>query len=101
LADRRTPYACYLPDASRQDPVWERSGHRIRGRDGCRVRLPWSARDAAFGFSGNPAIWLPQPSYYDTYAADAQRNRPDSTLSLYRHLRTLRRHHRLGSGKLP
>ncbi|MGV7813219.1 alpha-amylase family glycosyl hydrolase, partial [Mycobacterium kansasii] len=30
-----------LPDAVLQDPTWERSGHTERGRDGCRVPLPW------------------------------------------------------------
>ena len=31
-----------LPDEALQDPVWERSGHTRRGRDGCRVPLPWA-----------------------------------------------------------
>ena len=31
-----------LPDEVLQDPVWERSGRTERGRDGCRVPLPWS-----------------------------------------------------------
>ncbi|MGV7778828.1 alpha-amylase family glycosyl hydrolase, partial [Mycobacterium kansasii] len=30
-----------LPDEALQDPVWERSGHTERGRDGCRVPIPW------------------------------------------------------------
>ena len=30
-----------LPDEALQDPVWERSGHARRGRDGCRVPMPW------------------------------------------------------------
>ena len=29
-----------LADSDIQDPVWENSGHTIRGRDGCRVPLP-------------------------------------------------------------
>ena len=32
-----------LPDEALQDPVWERSGHTRRGRDGCRVPMPWAA----------------------------------------------------------
>ena len=31
-----------LPDDARQDPTWARSGHTNRGRDGCRVPVPWS-----------------------------------------------------------
>ncbi|WP_031028325.1 glycoside hydrolase family 13 protein [Streptomyces sp. NRRL WC-3725] len=92
------PDATDLPDAARQDPVWERSGHRIRGRDGCRVPMPWTDRGTAFGFSDTPDTWLPQPPYYATYAAAAQRERPDSTLRLYHRLLTLRRRHRLGAG---
>lgn len=31
-----------LPADTLQDPIWERSGHTVRGRDGCRVPIPWS-----------------------------------------------------------
>ncbi|ETJ38963.1 Alpha-amylase, partial [human gut metagenome] len=31
-----------LPDDVLQDPTWERSEHTDRGRDGCRVPIPWS-----------------------------------------------------------
>ncbi|MFD7815414.1 glycoside hydrolase family 13 protein [Streptomyces sp. NPDC059785] len=94
------PEATALPDAARQDPVWERSGHRIRGRDGCRVPLPWTAEGPAFGFGDNPDTWLPQPADYGSYAVSAQRDRPGSTLRLYRGLLELRRRHRLGAGDL-
>jgi alpha-glucosidase len=33
-----------IDDDLRQDPIWHRSGHMIRGRDGSRVPLPWSDR---------------------------------------------------------
>ncbi|WP_020124736.1 glycoside hydrolase family 13 protein [Streptomyces canus] len=94
------PEVTDLPDTARQDPVWERSGHRIRGRDGCRVPLPWTSQPPAFGFSDTPDTWLPQPPYYATYAADTQRDHPDSTLRLYRTLLRLRRHHGMGAGDL-
>ncbi|MDT0393681.1 MULTISPECIES: glycoside hydrolase family 13 protein [Streptomyces] len=94
------PEATDLPDTARQDPVWERSGHRIRGRDGCRVPLPWNADGPALGFSSTPDTWLPQPSSYAAYAADTQRDDPDSTLSLYRRLLSLRRRYGLGAGEL-
>ena len=35
-----------LPDEVRQDPIFERTGGERKGRDGCRVPLPWT-RDAA------------------------------------------------------
>ena len=31
-----------LPEEVLQDPTWERSGRTDRGRDGCRVPLPWA-----------------------------------------------------------
>ena len=31
-----------LPEEVLQDPVWERSGHTDRGRDACRVPMPWA-----------------------------------------------------------
>jgi alpha-glucosidase len=34
-----------------QDPTWERSGYTDRGRDGCRVPLPWSDEQSPFGFT--------------------------------------------------
>ena len=36
-----------LPDEVLQDPVWERSGRTERGRDGCRVPMPWSGDSSA------------------------------------------------------
>ena len=72
-----------LPDEARQDPIWVRSGHTEHGRDGCRVPLPWSADAASFGFtSGTP--WLPQPSWFRDFAAEAENADPDSVLSFYR-----------------
>ena len=40
------PEATELPDEVRQDPTWEKSGHTSRGRDGCRVPMPWEGRRA-------------------------------------------------------
>ena len=53
-----------LPSDVLADPTWARSGHTQRGRDGCRVPIPWEGDEAPFGFSpkgarGRP--WLPQP----------------------------------------
>lgn len=74
-----------------QDPNWERSGHRFKGRDGCRVPLPWSAEGPSFGFNDTGAAWLPQPAWYAGYAASAQDGVDGSILSLYRRAVGLRR----------
>lgn len=96
------PEVTDLPDRFRQDPVWERSGHRIRGRDGCRVPLPWTTAGASFGFSSVPAseTWLPQPAYFGEFAASAQEHDSASTLSFYRRALALRRSLGLGAGEL-
>ncbi len=91
-----------LPDALLQDPTWERSGHTERGRDGCRVPIPWSGDRPPFGF-GPPGAepWLPQPSAWASLTAEAQSGRADSMLELYRTaLRIRREHPGLGSGVL-
>ncbi len=72
-----------LPEEVLDDPVWERSGHAQKGRDGCRVPLPWSTEGPSFGFgSGSP--WLPQPGSWGAVSVQAQDGDPDSTLTLYR-----------------
>ena len=39
------------PRTCSHDPTWERSGHTDRGRDGCRVPMPWSGTRPPYGFS--------------------------------------------------
>ena len=51
-----------LPDEVLQDPTWERSGHTERGRDKCRVPIPWSGDTPPFGFSASADTWLPMPA---------------------------------------
>jgi len=86
-----------LPIEVLQDPTWERSGHAARGRDGCRVPLPWAGDAPPFGFSaarnsGEPATpWLPQPQSWSELSVEAQRDDPRSMLSLYRSALRLRR----------
>jgi alpha-glucosidase len=89
-----------LPDELRQDPIWLRSGGAGRGRDGCRVPLPWTAGLPALGFSAEGRSWLPQPPEWEGLAADVQRADSSSMLHLYRRATTLRRAERLGSGDL-
>ncbi len=85
-----------LPDELLEDPRWERSGHTDRGRDGCRVPLPWSGSAPPFGFGAS--TWLPQPRSWASLTAEAQEDDPASMLSLYRSAIRLRR--ALGDGPL-
>jgi alpha-glucosidase len=94
------PEVTTLPDNVRQDPVWERSGHRIRGRDGCRVPIPWTVDEPSFGFSSADETWLPQPDDFGEYAVAVQAGDPGSTLALYRRALALRRRLGLGHGSL-
>ncbi|MCD9875387.1 glycoside hydrolase family 13 protein [Streptomyces guryensis] len=81
-----------LPESALQDPTWERSGHTIRGRDGCRVPLPWTGDTPPFGFSPTRAApWLPQPADWKSYTAEANQADRTSMLQLYRSALRLRR----------
>ncbi|MGH3905237.1 MAG: glycoside hydrolase family 13 protein [Pseudonocardiaceae bacterium] len=82
-----------LPDWALQDPIWERSGHTERGRDGSRVPMPWEDSCAPYGFSRTPGTWLPMPGGWADRTVEAQLENPDSTLSLYRQALELRREH--------
>lgn len=74
-----------LPEELLQDPTWERSGHTIRGRDGCRVPLPWDGDLPPFGFCNSVTQpWLPQPYIWKSKTVAAESNDPDSMLTLYR-----------------
>ncbi|MFE2872926.1 glycoside hydrolase family 13 protein [Embleya sp. NPDC059259] len=95
------PEVLDLPDDVLQDPRWERSGHTERGRDGCRVPLPWSGERAPYGFGapGGAAPWLPQPREWRELSVEAQWDDPTSMLSLYRAALAIRRTHpELGDG---
>ena len=81
-----------LPESVLQDPIWERSGHTLRGRDGCRVPLPWSGDAEPFGFGpAGSEPWLPQPAAWRTMTAEAESLESGSTLTLYRTALRLRR----------
>ena len=81
-----------LPEGLLQDPMWERSGHTNRGRDGCRVPLPWSGETPPFGFGPDGSVpWLPQPAEWKNLTAQAQAGDPASMLELYRSALRLRR----------
>lgn len=94
------PEATTLPDSARQDPTWFRSKGTVKGRDGCRVPIPWSAGGPSYGFGPTEASWLPQPSLWESYAASEQDGETGSTLELYREALRLRRRFELGSGSV-
>jgi alpha-glucosidase len=93
-----------LPPDRRQDPMYSRSGGTDPGRDGCRVPLPWAGTRSPFGFSAGSATaepWLPQPSCWAALTVEAEQQDPDSMLSLYRSMLSIRRSETdLGDGHL-
>jgi alpha-glucosidase len=92
-----------LPDEALRDPIWERSGHTRRGRDGARVPMPWTVKGPSFGFGpadGAPP-WLPQPAAWSRMAVERQAGDAGSMLELYRSALRIRRDHPgLGSGPM-
>jgi alpha-glucosidase len=72
-----------LPDEVRQDPIFLRSLGARKGRDGCRVPLPWTRRLPA-------RSWLPQPAAWGELSVEAQSSDEGSVLSLYRRALELR-----------
>jgi alpha-glucosidase len=84
------PEVADLPVECLQDPVWFRTKGALRGRDGCRVPLPWTRAGSSFGF-GDGHAWLPQPSWFADYSVEVQERDVGSTLNLYRTAIALRR----------
>jgi alpha-glucosidase len=72
-----------IPEAMLADPIWERSGRTRRGRDGCRVPIPWTRSGPSLGFS-NATPWLPQPGDWSALSVEAEEADPSSMLWLYR-----------------
>ena len=96
-----------IPEDRLTDPRWKMSGYTDRGRDGCRVPLPWSSDSAgAFGFSNNAALtidqaWLPQSSWWGKFSAESQDGVNDSTLSMYEDALAIRKAEQgLGDGPM-
>jgi alpha-glucosidase len=91
-----------LPAALLQDPIWPRSGYTDRGRDGCRVPIPWDGDAPPFGFGpAGTEPWLPQPLGWKSLTVAAEVGDPESMLELYRSALHLRRgESSLGAGPL-
>ncbi|MEU0597423.1 glycoside hydrolase family 13 protein [Streptomyces sp. NPDC006393] len=86
------PEVADLPDNVLHDPVRVRSRRARKGRDGCRVPIPWQRSGPSLGFGSAPP-WLPQPADWSQRSVAAQSDAPDSVLSLYRAALRLRRRH--------
>ena len=84
------PEVTDLPKERLHDPIWTRTAGTARGRDGCRVPLPWTATGTSFGFGADGA-WLPQPPWFGALAAETQEQDRTSTLQMYREALMLRR----------
>jgi alpha-glucosidase len=84
------PEVADLPEEVLRDPVRWRSGGARKGRDGCRVPLPWTPDGPSHGFGPGPG-WLPQPAAFGGLSVAAQEADPASTLHLYRAALRLRR----------
>lgn len=89
-----------IPWDQLEDPTARLSARNLydKGRDGCRVPLPWNTHEPSFGFSpstqanGSPALpaHLPQPKWYRDFAADVEEADKSSMLHLYRRALELR-----------
>ncbi len=86
-----------LPEDRLTDPRWKMSGYKDRGRDGCRVPLPWKSEPTGgFGFSTNDLLeldqaWLPMSPWMGNFSADSQAGVAGSTLTMYREALALRK----------
>jgi len=81
-----------LPVEALDDPIYERSGRTLKGRDGCRVPIPWTVEGPSSGF-GTGGSWLPQPAGWGVRSVGAQQCVAGSTLSLFQQCLRLRREH--------
>jgi alpha-glucosidase len=81
-----------VPDEARQDPIFHRTGGARKGRDGCRVPLPWTPEPPTFGFTESEP-WLPMPQDWGPLSVEAEERDPGSTLSLFRSALRLRPRH--------
>jgi alpha-glucosidase len=85
-----------LSQEALEDPVASRSSSE-KGRDACRVPLPWTQQEPSYGF-GPGGAHLPQPDWFSRYAVSIQDADPDSTLNLYRQALALRSQLLAGDG---
>ena len=84
-----------IPWDALEDPqaVMTAHGDALKGRDGCRVPLPWEAEKGDFGFSApetHAPAHLPQPAWFADHAVDVEEGDERSMLHYYRRALKLR-----------
>lgn len=89
------PEVLDIPDEARQDPIFHRTHGNEKGRDGCRVPIPWN-RDFSnnFGFSSGRSVsdsWLPQPASWAERSLETRDLDSGSITNMYRELLRVRR----------
>ena len=73
-----------------QDPFGKTFWPEFKGRDGCRIPMPWKSKSKNFGFS-NSEPWLPADKNYQSSCVDVQQNNPDSILNFTKEKIALRK----------
>ena len=79
-----------IPEDQIQDPQYLRNLKADKGRDGCRVPLPWTKSGSSFGF-GDGGAHLPQPKNFGDYSIEVESADPSSPLSIFRKALALRK----------
>jgi alpha-glucosidase len=76
------PEVVDIPDDQRQDPTFFRTDGQVKGRDGCRVPIPWEGSHAPYGFTtGTPH--LPMPDGWEALTVEAQKAEAGSTFRVF------------------
>lgn len=79
-----------IPDDQIQDPQFLRNNKVDRGRDGCRVPLPWTKSGTSYGF-GDGGSHLPQPSWFADKSIEVLSQDKNSSLEIFRKALALRK----------
>jgi alpha-glucosidase len=79
-----------IPESEIQDPQYLRNLKVDKGRDGCRVPLPWTSSGKSFGF-GDGGAHLPQPKWFAEKSVEKLSSENDSTLNVFRKALALRK----------
>jgi alpha-glucosidase len=79
-----------IPENQIQDPQYLRNLKIDKGRDGCRVPLPWTKTGSSFGF-GSAGAHLPQPKWFGDNSVEVESADPNSPLSIFRKALALRK----------
>lgn len=86
------PQVTDIPVEMLEDPIVLRTGDPSKGRDGCRVALPWTLSGPSFGFSV-VAPRVAQPTEWTHLSVESQEQDRNSFLHFTRRVLHLRRHY--------